>query len=256
MNQIIALATELSGLGAEVLWAAALVFVRVGAALALLPAFGEQSVPARLRLVIALAFTAVVAPAVTSVAIKDGFVLPILIEVAAGLALGAVFRLFVLALQIAGVIIAQAISLTQLLAGQGEPQPAVSHLFTVAGLAFAVAAGLHVRAAEILILSYEFLPPGNLPSAGDFASWGLAQTVQAFSLAFTLAAPFTIASFLYNLALGVINRAMPALMVSFIGAPALSGGGLLFLAVLAPLVIAVWLRAFGGFMDAPFGAPP
>ena len=45
---------------------AAIVFLRMGAAMALLPAFGERVVPTRIRLVLALAFTAVVAPAVTA----------------------------------------------------------------------------------------------------------------------------------------------------------------------------------------------
>ena len=46
------------------MWPAVLVFLRVGAVMALLPAFGEQIVPQRIRLVLTLAFSAVVAPAV------------------------------------------------------------------------------------------------------------------------------------------------------------------------------------------------
>ena len=45
-------------------------------------------------------------------------------------------------------------------------------------------------------------------------------------LAFTLAAPFVLVSVLYNLTLGVINRAMPQLMVVFVGAPVITGLGL------------------------------
>jgi len=40
------------------------VFLRVGAAMAVLPAFGEQIVPARVRLGLAIAFTAIVAASV------------------------------------------------------------------------------------------------------------------------------------------------------------------------------------------------
>ena len=46
----------------------------------------------------------------------------------------------------------------------------------------------------------------------------------SFALALSLAAPFVIASLLYNVALGVINKAMPQLMVAFVGAPAITCG--------------------------------
>ncbi len=54
---------ELSLVGQNALWQGFIVFVRVGAMVALLPAFGEQSVPTRVKLGLALAFTAIVAPA-------------------------------------------------------------------------------------------------------------------------------------------------------------------------------------------------
>jgi flagellar biosynthetic protein FliR len=247
--------SDLSGVAREMLWVGFAVFLRVGAAMALLPAFGEMFVPARVRLVLALAFTAVVAPAVSPRIPDEGAGLfPLLLtETLAGLALGAALRLFVHALQIAGAIAAQATSLAQLFAGAGaEPQPAVGYLLTMGGLALAVATGLHVRIAEYLILSYNVLPAGRFPVAADMADWGLAQVAQAFSLGFALAAPFVIASFLYNLALGVINRAMPQLMVAFVGAPALAAGGLLLLVFAAPLVLAVWLGTLNGFLAAPF----
>ncbi len=256
MTVDLATLSDIAGMAQTTALAALMVFLRIGAALALLPAFGEQSVPQRLRLVIALAFTAVVTPAVAPLMPPDPGLLSAVAEVVAGLALGAVFRLFILALQIAGSMIAQATSLSQIAGGAApDPQPAVGHVLTAAGLALAVMAGLHVRLAETLILSYSLVPVGAFPSAADFAEWGLAQTAQAFALAFSLAAPFTIAALMYNLALGAINRAMPALMVSFIGAPALSAGGLALLALLAPLLLAVWVDVLEGFLASPFELP-
>lgn len=243
----------LLGMGQSMAIAAALVFLRIGAAVALLPAFGEQSIPQRVRLIIALAFTAIVTPAVAPLMPENPSLLHAATEVVAGLALGAVFRLMILALQIAGTMIAQATSLSQIVGGAApEPLPAVGHLLTAGGLALAVMAGLHVKLAEALILSYHVMPAGAFPAAGDFAQWGLAQTAHAFSLAFALAAPFTIAALMYNLALGAINRAMPALMVSFIGAPALSAGGLALLALLAPLLLGIWVQALDNVLADPF----
>lgn len=258
MTDLIPLLTELSGQSADMLWIGLLVFLRVGSAMALLPAFGEQSVPQRLRLVLALAFTAVVAPAAGPLPDSDEAVLlPCVVEVVVGIALGLSLRMFVLVLQIAGAIVAQATSLAQLFGGAGpEPQPAVSNLLVMAGLALAVATGLHVHIAQFLILSYQMLPAGAFPQASDMANWGLDQITRAFGLGFILAAPFTIAALLYNVTLGVINRAMPALMVSFVGAPALTAAGMALMAVMAPLALAFWSKALQDFLAAPFQALP
>ena len=74
----------------------------------------------------------------------------------------------------------------------------------------------------------------------------------AFTFAFTLAVPFVAVSLLYNLALGVINRAMPQLMVAFVGAPAITYGALVLLALTAPLVLALWADQFQGRLLSPF----
>lgn len=254
MTDLIAQLTELTGIASGMLWLGLVVFMRVGAMVSLIPAFGEQSVPQRVRLILALAFTAVVAPAVQSVPEQAG-ILPLLAETVIGLMLGMGLRLFILTLQTAGAMAAQATTLSQMFGDAGpEPQPAIGNLLVMAGLAVAVAAGLHVRAAEMLILSYQMLPVGQFPGAEDVAQWGLGQISHAFALAFSLAAPFTIAALLYNVALGVINRAMPALMVSFIGAPALTWGGLVLMVVALPPMLALWSQALQGFLDAPFQA--
>jgi len=236
------------------------VFLRVGAAMALLPAFGEQTVPVRIRLALALAFTAIVLPPVADkvapIATEEALLgLPLLTETLIGLALGAALRVFVFALQTAGAIIAQAISLAQMFGTVGEPQPVVSHLLTVAGLALAVTVGLHVRFAEYLILSYDLLPAGGRPVAAEMTRWGVALIAESFGLAFSLALPFVIGGTLYNLAIGAINRAMPSLMVSLVGAPAQVLGGIVLLALLAPVMLGVWIGRFGQFLSAPFGMP-
>ena len=256
MNELLLALQEATRFGAAPLLPVALVFLRVGAMMALLPAFGEYSVPQRVRLVLTIAFTTITAPAIWDRLPPDLGLAALLAEVAVGLLLGAGLRLMVMALQIAGTMIAQATSLAQIFGGMGEPQPAAGHLLVAAGLALAVMAGLHLRVAELLILSYSVFPPGSLPAAADVARWGLAETGRAFTLAFTLAAPFTIAALLYNLALGFINRAMPALMVSFVGAPALSAGGLVLLALTAPMLLSLWQEALNSFLAAPFSVTP
>ena len=256
--------TALAGSTLDLFGQAALVgfvaFLRIGAAMALLPGFGETVVPARVKLALALAFTAIVAPAVTAAiaprtGTAEGLLTCLATETLIGLSLGLVLRLMVLALAIAGTIAAQSTSLSQMFGTGGEPMPAISHLLVMAGLALAMMAGLHARIAGILILSYDALPPGTFPGAAIVRDWSILHVARAFALGFSLAAPFVLASTIYNVALGAINRAMPQLMVSFVGAPALTLGALALLAVVAPAALALWLGSLDTLLADPFGVP-
>ncbi|WP_282061324.1 flagellar biosynthetic protein FliR [Roseobacter litoralis] len=242
------------------IWHGFVVFCRVAALAAVLPAFGEQTLPARVKLAAALAFTLIVAPALPTISPPNAIgsiSLVILTEVVAGLAIGIGLRLFVLALQTAGSIAAQSTSLSQVLGGAAvDPLPAMGYILVIAGLALAVMAGLHVKVAHLIILSYDFMPVGRFVAAADVSEWGTKQVAQAFSLAFTLAAPFVILSVLYNFALGAINRAMPQLMVAFVGAPVITLGGLALLLISAPYILTVWLAAMDRYLANPFGVLP
>lgn len=252
--------TELLAQVQDELWLGFLVFVRVSAVVSLLPAFGERTVPMRIKLVVAIAFTAIVAPAILQnppPASTSTLALLIFTETLSGVLIGLGLRLFILALQTAGAIAAQSTSLSQILGGAAiEPLPAIGYILTVAAIALAAMTGLHVKAAELMILSYDLLPIGLFAGGSDVADWGVAQVGRAFSLAFVLAAPFVIMSVLYNLALGVINKAMPQLMVAFVGAPVITLGGLFILFLAAPSMLSVWVMALDGFMADPFGPTP
>jgi flagellar biosynthetic protein FliR len=224
---------------------------------ALMPGFGERTVPTRIKLGLAVAVTLVVYPAVELTSVSTHLLVLVTSEILTGVFLGLGLRLLVLALQTAGSIAAQATSLAQLLGGNGaDPLPAMGHILIVSGLALAVITGLHVKAAQFFILSYDLVLPGQFPSPSQFSQWGVQRTAHAFSLAFSLAAPFIIISVIYNLALGAINRAMPQLMVAFVGAPLITAGGLILLFLTAPLMLAVWIEAMDGFFASPMGWTP
>lgn len=238
---------------------AALVFLRLGAVMALLPAFGEAMIPARVKLALTIAFTAIVAPAVwPSLDALNNQAWSLwsicFAEVLAGLAIGLSLRLLVFALQIAGTIAAQSTSLSQLFGGQAvDPQPALGAILVLGGIALATIFGLHAKVAVLLIVSYETWPPGQTLGATYVSGWGISAVSGAFRFAAVLAMPFVLSSLLYNLALGVINRAMPQLMVAFVGAPAITFGALVLLALCAPLVLSVWQDTLSDRLTDPFG---
>jgi flagellar biosynthetic protein FliR len=132
--------------------------------------------------------------------------------------------------------------------------PVFSHLLVGAGLGLAAALGLHVEAVGYILGSY-----GPVPFAfGLGAETALAEMLRgiigSFGTAIGLAAPFLIATLVYNLAIGAINRAMPQLMVTFIGAPLLTGGGLALLCIAAPIGLSQWSGVFAAIIAG--GAPP
>jgi flagellar biosynthetic protein FliR len=238
-----------------------LVFLRIGAVVSLLPGFGEQMIPARIRLGAAIAFTMVVwpmlAPDLVTADATRPFALLMLIETGIGLMLGISIRLMVIVLQLAGSIAAQSTALAQIF-GAGvapDPMPAIGSILMLAGVTLAVASGLHVKAALAMARSYEILPMGLPVPAADIAAWGVARVARAFALGFSLAAPFVIAAFAYNLALGAINRAMPQLMVSFIGAPAITAAGLLLLLLAAPVILHFWSQRLDLLLADPLALP-
>ena len=252
--------SELLGLAQLWLAAAGAVFLRVGACFLVLPGLGESMIPVRVKLGAALALTAVVTPAVIdTLPPLPGAMPPLrffLTEAVAGLVLGLALRLTVHALQIAGAIAAQATSLSQIMGGTApDPQPAMGAILMLAGITLAVMAGLHVHLAEAILRSYALLPAGRFVGAHDLGGWGVDRVAASFGLALSLAAPFLIASLLYNAALGVINKAMPQLMVAFVGAPAITWGGLFLLLVTAPFLLPVWFEAFEAALADPL-APP
>ncbi|WP_299847472.1 flagellar biosynthetic protein FliR [uncultured Roseovarius sp.] len=252
-------AAELLQISQQILWLNFIVFLRVGPVMSLFPGFGERSVPARVKLILALMFTVVVSPAAEpflSDAVKQPPPLAwlILSETAVGVVIGIGIRLFLMALQTAGSIAAQATSLAQILGSAGvTPLPAIGHLLVVGGLALAMMLGLHVRVAEMMILTYNLFPVAQLPDAAAITPWGIRQVAASFALAFTLAAPFVIVSVLYNLTLGIINKAMPQLMVVFVGAPVITATGLGLLLLLAPTMLTIWVQAIESFVTNPFG---
>lgn len=255
MNDLIRQLSELTGLLQDQLWHAMLVFLRVGGAVSMLPALGEQIVPVRIRIALAVGITLVAAPAITPMAagMQIGFG-TILIEMVTGLCLGFGLRSLIHGLQTAGTIAAQSTSLAQIFAGPAaEPQPAMSNLLVMAALALFVATGGVWKAVALVILSYEVLPQGSLPGGSDMAQWGLSQVVRSTALALSLAAPFILGAFLYNVAIGVANRFMPQLMLSFVGTPVLTLGSLALLALCSPFLLSMWQEAMTTSLAHPFG---
>ena len=239
-------------------WAFAFVLVlsRIAAAFMLLPAFGEAELPPMVRAGLAIVFTLVLLPVVAPLLPampEDGFVALIAVagETITGLWLGWLARLLILALPMAGQMIAGVIGLANVLqpdAMLGPQGSALGRLFALAAPVAVMATGLHALPLAALEGSYHVLPPyspatgpGLLP--GDAAQAIVAAVGNSFALALRLAAPFVLAAIVWNLALGLLSRLVPQLQLYFAVMPGQIIGGVLLLALLSGGVLSAWLAA-------------
>jgi flagellar biosynthetic protein FliR len=241
-------------------WAFMLVLARVGSAVMLLPGFGEAEVPMPVRAALAVALTLVMLPVVAPhlpPEPADGLraLLAVVTEVIAGLWLGWLARLLVLALPMAAQIAAGMIGLANVLQPDpvlGPQSSALTRLFALAAPVAIMAAGLHALPLAALEGSYHVIPPGLALPGGDAAQAVVQAVGTSFALALRLAAPFVVAAIVWNVALGLLAKLVPQLQIYFAAMPAQILGGILLVGLLSAAVLSAWL----GELRSGFAALP
>ncbi|MGJ3230629.1 MAG: flagellar biosynthetic protein FliR [Oceanicaulis sp.] len=236
-------------------FAAALVFARLGAILMLLPGIGETSIPTRIRLAFALAFAFAVGPLIApnlpalpeSLSAAAGLVA---LEALIGLMIGAASRILLMAGAVAGQIIgyqtglamAQSFDPTQ---GQSGALPA--QFLNLMFMVLIFATNLHHYLLLAAAQSYEIMPAGALPPLGDAALWALQLFIDAFALALQISAPLVAFGLIFYLGLGVLSRLMPQAQIFFIAMPLNILVGFAILAMTLGAISLVWLERFEQF---------
>ena len=243
-----------------------LTFARVGTLIMLMPGLGEQMVSARLRLSLALLVSLVLFPTVRPLlSAADGSIagpglIALLIgEIVIGLVLGLAVRAVLAALQIAGVVISQALGLSYAMTVDpmmGGQQVTLGNFLSLLGITLILATDLHHLALDAIGRSYALLPPNGLPGKGlttglemgEAARLALTAVARGFTLAVQIAAPFVAFAILFNLGLGVLSRLMPQLQVFFVAVPASILIGMLILLAALGIVMAVFLDDLGRYL--------
>ncbi|RCW82870.1 flagellar biosynthetic protein FliR [Paracoccus lutimaris] len=224
-----------------------LTYCRVQACLLALPVLSERLLPVRVRVGLAMSLTPLLAEhtlpvqqigTVTQLAALAGA------EVATGLALGGLVRLFAIALDVAATAIAATASLSQLIGAANEYSPhPIGALLHLAGLALIMALGFPVLICDLLSESFQLRPLGGWPDIAALLPMAVGLVQRGFVLAMLLAAPFILGGFLFQLLSGMISKVMPALPVVFIAAPGAILLALLALALLTPSILSIWVDA-------------
>jgi flagellar biosynthetic protein FliR len=217
-------------------------FVRIGACLMVAPVFGARFVPARTRVILAVAITALVVPLIPAPQIApfspQGFVVvfqQLLIGVAFGFALQVIFD----ALALAGQLLANSMGLSfafNIDPLRGTSTPALSQLYTILATLTFLALGGHVALIEMLVAGLYGLPIGT-EGLGQEGLWKLVLWGSTlFSGAIGIALPGVTALLIVNLAFGVVSRAAPSLNLFAVGFPvSLVIGLLVVLAGIGPM---------------------
>jgi flagellar biosynthetic protein FliR len=237
-----------------------LLMSRIGAAMMLLPCFGEAQVPRMVRLGWAFATTVLLLPgvaptipAVPELGSQAAFM--VAAEILTGIWLGWLARLLLLALPIGGQFIAYMLGLANVLQPDaelgGEATP-ISQLFALAAPLVLLVSGLYAVPLAALAGSYEVIPAGAMLPAADSAGTAARAVTASFALALRIASPFLLLSIVWSISTGLLARLVPRLQVYFAVMPAQIIGGVALLAILAATLLAAWEAAVrAGFSSLP-----
>jgi flagellar biosynthetic protein FliR len=239
-------------------FAAVLLLARVGAACSLLPGIGEAELPATVRLLFVCAFSVLIFPGVMPLmpavpADVPHILLMVAAELFTGLWLGWLTRLIMMALPMAGQMVAMAIGATNVLqpdAMLGAGASALSRLFGLAAPVLILAAGLHGWTLTALAGTYRLVPPGQFLPIADTTATVVTAVGEAFALALRLAGPFLMAALLFHVSIGLVARLVPQLQIYFAAAPGQIAAGLALLAVAMLAISGTWLEVVRGSLAA------
>ncbi|PVB62695.1 flagellar biosynthesis protein FliR [Labrenzia sp. 011] len=229
----------LGTLNASVLLAVFLLFCRIGACLMIIPGFGSNRIPVRIRLFVALAVSLALSPLLTpaiQAALPDEKLATVALFIGAELLTGAFIgflgRAFIAALETLTTLVSMAIGLSNMpgLPIEGvDSLPPVANLFTVTATAMVFITNQHWEILRGLAASYEAIPPGMPLTAVSSLEQFTDQLSETFVLALRVCSPFVVYTVVVNLAVGLVNKLTPQIPVYFISMPFVIAGGLYFL---------------------------
>jgi len=201
-------------------------FVRIGAFVMVMPLIGSSFVPARVRLLFAVALTAVIAPvipltAATEVLSAAGLV-TVIQEIAIGATMGFLVQLVFDAIGLGGQVIGMSMGLgfaVFLDRARGVNMPVLGQLFLMLGMLVFLALDGHLALIALLAESFTAMPIARTGLDAAMVGEVLHFTGQMFVFAIRLALPAITSILVVNLAFGVMSRAAPTLNLFAIGFP-------------------------------------
>lgn len=229
-----------------------LTFVRIGSAIMLLPGVGDSFVSTRVRLMFAVAMSFILTPLTSAYMPQEmpaGFPLFMLIgmEFMIGLLYGTIARIFMSAMDTAGMVISiqSGLGNAQLfnpsLASQGS---LIGAFLSVTGVVLVFALNLHTVLIMGLMETYNIFPVGQLPPSESMAELISKAVASSFLIGVQLAAPFIVMTLLIYVGMGVLSRLMPQVQVFLLILPLQIIIAMTLLSLILSTVLLTWAKEF------------
>ena len=235
---------------------AALIFLRVGALVMLLPAISDAAVPPRVRLgfalMLSLVLNAVAAPYLPALPSTVGELGgQVFKELFIGLGLGALLNMMMSALTVCGEIMSIQTTLAfSQTANPNEAQPGASltSFLSVTAVALLFATNLDHLFIGAIARSYALFPPMKPPAINDAGLVAVKAMSESFTLGLQLAAPVVVFSIVFNVTAGLIGRLMPQFQIFFAVTPLTVLLGLSVFALSIGMIGMVWLQRYQSYL--------
>lgn len=231
-------------------WLTALLWplLRVSGLLLVAPVLGANVVPARVRIVLALALAVMVSPLAPAPPGLDPLsapgVLAMATQVAIGAAIGFAVQIAFDALVMAGQLVAMTMGLgfaTLVDPARGGATPVLSQFLLILGILLFLSVDGHVALIGVLVDSFRWAPVGAA-GLGPDGLWSLALWGgKVFEAGLVIALPALIALLGINLGMGVVSRAAPQLNLFAVGFPVAMLFGFVVLLLSLPALRSVFL---------------
>lgn len=201
-------------------------FIRIAAVVMAMPVLGGSFAPAKIKLLLAMALTLVIAPVLPPSPplelLSMNGVVTLAREILIGLAIGFVVQLVFDAIALGGQVISMTMGLGFAVfidRANGVNIPVLGQFFMMLGMLIFLSLDGHLAVIELLAESFRLLPltaSGLSKNAlGGLLEW----SGQVFVIAAKIALPAVTAILITNLSFGVMSRAAPTLNLFAIGFP-------------------------------------
>jgi flagellar biosynthetic protein FliR len=205
-------------------------FIRIGAFVMVMPVIGGSFVPQRVRLILAVVLTLVIAPALPGLPSIDVLSLPGMLlmfqEIAIGVAMGFIVQLIFDAIALGGQVISMSMGLGFAVfvdRQRGVNVPVLGQLFMMLGMLIFLSLDGHLVLIRMLADSFQILPMNPDINSGGIGQAALSSLLtwsgQLFVVALNISLPAITALIVVNLSFGVMSRAAPTLNLFAVGFP-------------------------------------
>ncbi len=234
-----------------------LVFIRITAALAVLPVFGRRAIPSSIKAALGVALALLIAPSVPqhqmpmTGTIADYLLLG-LNETLCGALIGFAGQFLFYAVEICGRILGlqSGLSIVSSIDPNSEAQSDVlTQIYDMLAVLVFLSIDGHLLMLETLRASFDSVAIGAVSLDGKLADWSVTQAGLVLARGVQLAAPMMVTLLLSDVALGILTRVAPTMNVFVLGFPLKIGITLLFAALTTGTIAQIFATQSGQFMQ-------